>query len=260
MMLNKIVMFLVFSFGSLMSFNSSAGGYRVDSFSWQASDTGVTIINASASVNGGGPICFTGTYCGISISFVYLDNSSIQTIFTNLIKSTISSFTAEQAVAYINTLAGQTFRYPSGVTPLPTVVTCTLTLGDQVMDFGDISAAAFVSAGAGNVPSGVDTLEKTVSVSCSSATTVNLSVQASSVSGNMIVSSEKNVGFKLAFGSNSPGSNPVTPNNSSSTFAVTTNSSGIGSTVVKGIPVSVTGTKPTAGAFSAVATLQAAWD
>lgn len=286
--------FSVMVFFCLLLLSSiSQAAIRVTSFQWSADETGITIINASAVVTYPGRECF-GDYktCGLSLS---MSPSTIPVQWLILFQKPASSLTSADMVAGINKLSGQHIPYAPGVTrsniqgacvyeylsapglvshsilsgvcsggdikPVPTPATCTLSLGDQIMDFGDISAAAFLKAGVGKVPAGVSQLQNTLTLNCSSpqSSMVSLSVTTSKASGSMLVSSESNVGFQMSFGSKSPTVSPIIPNNATSVVLVSVGSTGQGSTLINAVPVSVTGKKPLAGTFSAVAVIEAAW-
>lgn len=81
-----------------------------------------------------------------------------------------------------------------------------------------------------------------------------------SASGNMLVSSNKDVGFLVSAGANDPAVQPLTPNALSGGYELTLDSTGQASIPIKAIPVNVTGNKPVAGTFSSHALLNISWN
>lgn len=265
---------------------------EITDFSWSVSPEGLVINRAAAVVTYPGQLCFGVTTCGISVG-ISSQGSQIQTVFKILAQGTPTDFTSEVAVQYINNnlsnyLVSNTtdansrvclFMYTKktgaeshqlipgvcsggGIPPEPEPVSCELNMDNNIFNFGDISATAFQAAGAGGKPAGVNTLKRTLNISCTSATSSRayLRMTTSKASGNMLVSSNDDVGFLMSAGEDDPAVNPLTPNLSSSRYPVTLDSSGRASVAINAFPVSVTGKKPVAGSFTSNALLEISWD
>ena len=270
---------------------------RVDAFSWSIGPNGIVINNSSATVTYPGALCFGASACGISLGMQITDNNIGSIKFIILGQGSPSAFGSEQAVAFINGLSGKTISGTAGlakpgitvnaclfqyqktssseshdrlpgvcsggyVPPVPVPGSCDLSLNNSVMDFGDISSAALYSAGAGGKPSGVTVQQRTLNISCTPATTglAYLRMTTDSASGNMLVSSNKDVGFLCSAGANDPAGQPLTPNALSGGYELTLDSTGQASIPIKAIPVNVTGNKPVAGTFSSHALLNISWN
>lgn len=133
---------------------------------------------------------------------------------------------------------------------------CTINAGTVVeFDFGNVSAQSFAQAGAGQKPSGANTLTKTVGIVCNdiaAQTTMTLRLEAGSVSGNAVVSDNPDVGFILA---NSSGTE-LTPNNSSSVIPFKLDGNYSANVGIESWPVSVTGKQPASGPATAIGYLR----
>lgn len=264
---------------------------EVTDFSWSIHSEGLVINKASAVVTYPGQLCFGGGTCGLSVG-ISSQGSQVQTVFKILTSGTPTTFTSEVAAQYINNISNYVipnitdansrvclFLHSNkngadshgllpgvcsggGIPPDPEPVSCELNMDNNLFNFGDISAAAFQAAGAGGKPAGVNTLKRTLSVACTSATSSRayLRMTTSKASGNMLVSSNADVGFLMSAGEDDPAVNPLTPNLSSSRYPVTLDSSGRASVAINAFPVSVTGKKPVAGSFTSNALLAISWD
>lgn len=278
---------------------NAVGAISIDTFSWYFGPNGMVINAASASVVLPGPLCWDGSKCGIAVGIqVKPAAGASNNVFLIQSQGTPASFTSDTAVTVINGLSGKTisgtaslntpgstikaclYSYnktsssdgysiiPSGVCsggfipPIPVPTNCDLSMDNSVMDFGDISSAAFFSAGAGGKPAGTEVQQRTLNVSCSSpqASLAYLRMTTDNASGNMLVSSNKDVGFLLSAGENDPTVKPLTPNTSSSSYPLTLDSMGKATVTIKAVPVSVTGKKPVAGTFTSHALLDISWD
>jgi len=135
---------------------------------------------------------------------------------------------------------------------------CVLNAGQIInIDFGNISSGAFKTAGA--KADGVNPITKTIGIQCNNiAAQANLTlrVQADNVSGNAIVSSNKDVGFVVIDGNN----RELTPNNLSSIIPFTLDGSARANVTIRFYPVSVTGNKPIEGLVTSLAYLRVDFD
>ncbi|MDL4455014.1 fimbrial protein [Klebsiella michiganensis] len=131
---------------------------------------------------------------------------------------------------------------------------CVINAGQVVnIDFGNISSGAFKTAGAR--AEDVNPVTKTIGIQCNNiAAQANLTlrVQADNVSGNAIVSNNRDVGFVVTDGNN----RELTPNNLSSVIPFTLDSSAQANVTIRVYPVSVTGNKPTEGVVTSLAYLR----
>ncbi|MDK1705089.1 fimbrial protein [Serratia rubidaea] len=131
---------------------------------------------------------------------------------------------------------------------------CELNAGQVVnIDFGNISSGAFNTAG--GKAAGVNPVSKNIGIQCNNiAAQANLTlrVQADNVSGNAIVSNNKDVGFVVTDGSN----RELTPNSTSSVIPFTLDDSARADVTIKVYPVSVTGNKPAEGVVTSLAYLR----
>ncbi len=132
--------------------------------------------------------------------------------------------------------------------------TCTLNAGQIVnVDFGNISSAAFKTAGA--KPEGVNPITRDITVNCdniTSSTAMEMRLQADKVSGNAVVSDNNDVGFVVA----DSNGNALTPNNLSSVISFMLNSTSGANVTIRIYPVSVTGNKPSEGTVTSQAYLR----
>lgn len=278
---------------------SAMSAINLDAFSWYFGPNGMVIDTASASVILPGPFCWDGSKCGIAVGVqVRPASGSSSNYWFIQSQGTPASFTSDTAVSVINSLAGKTVSGTSGlntpgstvkaclysynktsssegysiiasgvcgggyIPPIPVPTNCDLSMDNSMMDFGDISSAAFLNAGAGGKPSGTEVQQRTLNVSCSSpqASLAYLRMTTDNVSGNMLVSSNKDVGFLMSAGENDPTVSPLTPNSSTSSYPLTLDSAGKATVTIKAVPVSVTGKKPVAGTFTSNALLDISWD
>ncbi|MFW2012316.1 fimbrial protein [Acinetobacter bereziniae] len=121
----------------------------------------------------------------------------------------------------------------------------------QVLDikFGDILASEFNQAGAGNKPNSVNPETRSVSVQCSNmnaAATLTFRIESEKSQGDMIVSNNPDVGFKISDMNN----NVLIPNNLLSFSQFKLNQSQHATISFKAWPVSITGKKPALGPFN----------
>lgn len=163
-----------------------------------------------------------------------------------------------------NTAKGETFRDPeiqfyiSGQVTVPQ--TCELN-ADQIitMDFGNIGASAFPQAGAGNRPAGINPQTRNIGIKCNNIDAqamLSLRIEASNVSGNVIVSDNPDLGFVVADGKQ----NSLTPNNIDSKIPFRLDDSASATVSISTWPVSVTGNKPAEGKFTSEGYLRVDFD
>ncbi|MDH2911819.1 type 1 fimbria D-mannose specific adhesin FimH [Kosakonia sp. HypNH10] len=128
---------------------------------------------------------------------------------------------------------------------------CEVNAGQVVeFDFGDIRAALFSEAGAGNRPRGVTPQSRTVSISCTNVNAqANISVrlEAEKSDNHILLSDNPDLGFVVA---NESGQ-PFTPNNIFSVIPLQLDKNAAARFGIRAWPVSVTGNKPAEGPFSA---------
>ncbi|MDA3440908.1 fimbrial protein [Acinetobacter bereziniae] len=155
---------------------------------------------------------------------------------------------------YVTTSDVDPLRYPvytisySGRIVAPQ--SCTIDSG-KVLDiqFGDILASEFNQAGAGNKPHSINPETRSVSVQCSNmnaAATLTFRIESEKSQGDMLVSNNDDVGFKISDMSD----NVLIPNNLLSFSEFKLNQSQQATLSFKTWPVSVTGKKPAVGPFS----------
>jgi minor fimbrial subunit len=137
---------------------------------------------------------------------------------------------------------------------------CELNTGhDIIMDFGNIGASAFSHAGAGNKPAGVNPQTKVINIKCmniDAQAMLSLRLESNDVSGNFMVSDNKDLGFVVA----DKDKKPLTPNTLSSTIPFQLDDNASASVPITAWPVSVTGNKPTEGKFTAEGYLRVDFD
>ncbi|MEW7314305.1 type 1 fimbria D-mannose specific adhesin FimH [Buttiauxella gaviniae] len=137
---------------------------------------------------------------------------------------------------------------------------CEINAGQIVeFDFGDIGAALFSQAGAGNRPQGVTPQSKTVAIKCTNVAAqayLTLRLEGEKVSGNMMVSDNNDLGFILSDSSGLP----LTPNNLSSKIPFRLDDAAQAQVGIRAWPVSVTGNKPAEGPFVARGYLRVDYD
>ncbi|WP_151805835.1 fimbrial protein [Acinetobacter bereziniae] len=115
--------------------------------------------------------------------------------------------------------------------------------------FGDILASEFNQAGAGNKPASIDPQTRNVSVQCSNmnaAATLTFRIESEKSQGDMIVSNNNDVGFKIS----DLNDKILIPNNLSSFSEFQLNQNQNATISFKAWPVSVTGKKPVLGPFN----------
>lgn len=131
---------------------------------------------------------------------------------------------------------------------------CEINSGQIVsIGFGNISSAAFKTAGV--KPERVNPQARTIGIKCNNiAAQANLTlrVQADNVSGDAIVSNNKDVGFVVTDTNNKA----LTPNSLSSFIPFILDSNASANVTIKAYPVSVTGNKPTEGVVTSLAYLR----
>lgn len=138
--------------------------------------------------------------------------------------------------------------------------TCELNSGDTItMNFGSIGAPLFSQAGAGNKPAGVNPQTKTIGIKCKNIdaqTMLSLRLEADNISGNAMVSDNKDVGFIVADADR----RPLTPNNINSRIPFRLDDNASATVPVTAWPVSLTGNKPVEGRFTAEGYLRIDFD
>ncbi|KAF1028235.1 MAG: putative fimbrial-like protein SfmH [Acinetobacter bereziniae] len=148
--------------------------------------------------------------------------------------------------------------YPLGGTPIYTISytgriiapqSCTIDSGKTIeFNFGDITASAFSQAGVGGKPNTVTPQTKNISIQCSNinATAIlSLRIEAEKAEKDMLVSSNPDIGFKIANMSD----RVLIPNDVNSVTSFMLNQSQANITL-KAWPVSITGKKPATGPFN----------
>ncbi|WLI78881.1 type 1 fimbria D-mannose specific adhesin FimH [Kosakonia sp. H02] len=146
----------------------------------------------------------------------------------------------------------------SGVIDVPQ--RCEINAGQIVeFNFGEIGAALFSQAGAGNRPQSVTPQSKTLTIQCSNVAVqaaLTIRLEAENVSGQTMVSNNPDLGFVVANGQGQP----IIPNNLHSTLPFQLDSNAGAKVGIRAWPVSVTGNKPVAGPFSARGYLRVEYD
>lgn len=137
---------------------------------------------------------------------------------------------------------------------------CELDAGTTItMDFGNIGAPLFSQAGAGNKPAGVNPQTHTVAVKCKNIDAqalLSMRLESDSVSGNAMVSDNKDVGFVVS-GSDKV---PLTPNDIDSKIKFQLDDNSAATVPITAWPVSVTGNKPAEGRFTSEGYLRIDFD
>jgi minor fimbrial subunit len=138
--------------------------------------------------------------------------------------------------------------------------TCEINAGQIVeFDFGDIGAALFSQAGAGNRPQGVTPQTRTIGIKCTNVDAqayLSLRVEAEKSQGNMLISNNKDLGFIIADGNGTP----LTPDNLGSKINFRLDDASASRVDIRAWPVSVTGSKPAEGPFTARGYLRVDYD
>lgn len=131
---------------------------------------------------------------------------------------------------------------------------CEINSGQIVsIGFNNISSSAFKTAGV--KPERVNPQARTIGIKCNNiAAQANLTLRvlADNVSGDAIVSNNKDVGFVVTDTNNKA----LTPNSLSSFIPFILDSNGSANVTIKAYPVSVTGNKPTEGVVTSLAYLR----
>lgn len=140
--------------------------------------------------------------------------------------------------------------------------TCELNVGQIVeFDFGTIGSRLFSQAGAGNSPAGVTPQTKSVAIKCTnidSQAYLTLRLEAEKSSGDIMVSDNADLGFKVSSGT---GSGPVfIPNDATSKLGFQLDGAARANVTITAVPVSVTGNEPAAGPFTARGYLRVDYD
>ncbi|BDH47656.1 hypothetical protein TUM12370_37000 [Salmonella enterica subsp. enterica serovar Choleraesuis] len=189
----------------------------------------------------------------------------------SLFGSKVNSSNAKYACLYKYQNAGGSEGYSlmngpcSGgdIPPTPTPISCDLSLpSGNTIDFGDISAAKFITAGAGNTLAGITPQSRDLRITCSRASSSPAYIRLTTTgnaSGQVIVSDNQDVGFVLS-GDNGTNSNVLIPNSANSKMVVPFNGSISASAKITALPASVTGNRPTAGKFASTAILSITWN
>lgn len=137
---------------------------------------------------------------------------------------------------------------------------CELDAGTTItMDFGNIGAPLFSQAGAGNKPAGVNPKTHTIAVRCKNVDAqalLSMRLESANVSGNAMVSDNKDVGFVVS-GSDKV---PLTPNNIDSKIKFQLDDNSAATVPITAWPVSVTGNKPAEGRFTSEGYLRIDFD
>lgn len=133
--------------------------------------------------------------------------------------------------------------------------TCQINVPNSItIDFGKISKNAFTQAGAGGKPVGVNERTEQLAIKCQNVTNtealLSLRLTTQNASGDMMVSSDPNIGFKVA---NAADNKILIPNdlNSKIKFNYKPAPNPPPPISLKFWPVSVTGLPPTLGQFKA---------
>lgn len=140
--------------------------------------------------------------------------------------------------------------------------TCELNVGQIVQfDFGDIASTLFSQAGAGNSPARVTPQTKSVAITCTNVDAqayLTLRLEAEKSTGDIMVSDNPNLGFKVSGGT---GSGPVfIPNDATSKLGFQLDDAAKANVTITAVPVSVTGVKPQTGPFTARGYLRVDYD
>lgn len=176
----------------------------------------------------------------------------------------ISPFNVLAVIGYANAYAKGKSSTPLYMLYIKGAITvpqsCELDAGTTItMDFGNIGATLFSQAGAGNKPAGVNPQTHTVAVKCKNIGAqplLSMRIEADSVSGNAMVSDNKDVGFVVAGSDNVP----LTPNNINSKIKFQLDDNSAAMVPITAWPVSVTGNKPAEGKFTSEGYLRIDFD
>ncbi|CAI1725254.1 fimbrial-like adhesin [Serratia fonticola] len=131
---------------------------------------------------------------------------------------------------------------------------CNINAGNIIeLNFGNVSSGAFRTAG--RRAEGVNPLVRNIGIQCNNiAAKANLTLrlQADKVSGNAVVSDNKDVGFIVTDGSN----RELTPNDINSVIPFILGDDARANVTIKAYPASITGNKPTEGVVTSLAYLR----
>jgi minor fimbrial subunit len=137
---------------------------------------------------------------------------------------------------------------------------CQINAGDTVeFDFDNIGAALFSKAGAGGRPSTATPQNKRIAIKCTNIDAqayLSMRLEAETYQGDMMVSSNPDVGFKVA----QEGGDVLTPNTLTSKIPFQLDDNAEANLGIRAWPVSVTGKKPAEGPFSARGYLRVDFD
>lgn len=137
---------------------------------------------------------------------------------------------------------------------------CALNTADIItMDFKEIGSTLFSQAGAGNKPMGVKPKTEVIGIKCKNIDAeamLTIRLEANNISGNAMVSSNRDVGFIVA----DVNQNPLTPNNINSNIPFRLDENAAATVPITAWPVSITGRKPAAGRFTAEGYLRIDFD
>lgn len=166
-------------------------------------------------------------------------------------------YMGDQAGSAINNADGQSL-FIKGAIVVPQ--SCQLDAGTTItMDFGNIGAPLFSQAGAGNKPAGVNPQTHTIAVKCKNIDAqalLSMRLESDNVSGNAMVSDNKDVGFVIS-GSDKV---PLKPNNIDSKIKFQLDDNSVATVPITAWPVSVTGNKPAEGRFTSEGYLRIDFD
>lgn len=183
-------------------------------------------------------------YFRVKKSFINFLNIPKKTLFNVY----VNTFPNEQLGSVVYTITY------SGFINVPQ--TCVLNT-DQIIefDFGEIGAQLFSRAGAGNPALYINPMTKTVDIKCTNiaAGTAQLAlrVEAEKTNGNIIVSDNADVGFKMSASDMNGSQHTFIPNNINDRIGFKLDDSGRGNINITVVPVSVTGNMPQPGIFTA---------
>lgn len=130
---------------------------------------------------------------------------------------------------------------------------CQINVANNItIDFGKISKNAFVQAGAGNKPAGVNEKTEQLAIKCdnlaNTSALLTLRLITKNAMGDTMISSDPAIGFKVA---NAADGKILVPNDSTSKIPFQYVSPNPTNIALKFWPVSVTGLPPTLGKFNA---------
>lgn len=137
--------------------------------------------------------------------------------------------------------------------------TCIVGAGTELnINFGEIPAHAFAQVGAGEKPKNVNTMTRSINIQCSNIddmAKLNIRVLSDKVSNDTLISTNRNIGFKISDMAN----NILIPNNTKSNVPFKLTNSGA-QILLKFWPVNFTGQRPEPGPFRSTGFLRAEFD